>query len=88
MVARCVGESRVTEYRIYRLDEQGRIISGHDAACASDEEARQRALASLCGSPHAEIWHGTRCLGQVSGPGAPACRLPPPPIRYRLVPTL
>ncbi len=54
------------DYRIYLLDGAGRIISGTDRQCMSDDEASAaaRALAGEWGE--AEVWQGVRCVGRVS----------------------
>ena len=61
------------DYRIYLLDGAGRIVSGADSQCPSDEAARAAAAAMLGSSGQAEIWQGVRCVGRVAiGQAAPA----------------
>ena len=52
-------------YRIYSLDAAGRIVSGHDALCMDDQEARRTALGLLEAGRDGEIWNGRRRVGRV-----------------------
>ena len=56
----------MTEYRIYPLDQDGRIQAPSVVAnCADDNGALASAYGSLEGGAQAEVWAGTRCLGRV-----------------------
>jgi hypothetical protein len=54
-----------THYRIYKLNGAGSIMDATDAVCGSDEDAREFAKASLPVGARAEVWSGTRFVGQV-----------------------
>ena len=54
------------DYRIYRLNEAERIVSGNDATCENDAEAFEVARQGLAPGQNAEVWSGTRCLGRVA----------------------
>ncbi len=58
----------MASYRIYLLDGAGRILRAADAQCASDEAAYEAARGFLGRNGQAEVWQGTRCLGQVTVP--------------------
>lgn len=53
-------------YRIYALDTAGHIVSGHDALCGDDQEARRTALGLLEAGRDGEIWNGRRRVGRVN----------------------
>ena len=53
-------------YRIYLLSPAGRIVSGHDALCAGDREARSAASGLLEPGRDAEVWTGRRRVGRVT----------------------
>jgi hypothetical protein len=57
----------MTFYRIYELNEFGRIVSGIDVVCPDDEAAFDHAAALFGQSARAEIWQGARCLGRLHG---------------------
>ena len=57
----------MAEYRIYLLDEDGRIISAYSKICHGDDEARAAARKGLGIGGQAEVWQGIRCLGRVNG---------------------
>ena len=54
------------DYRIYLLNERGRIQSGHDVSCDSDAEACAHAEGMLSRHSHAEVWLGIRQVGVIS----------------------
>ncbi len=56
----------MASYRIYTLNEAGRILTASDAECLDDEAAFTWAATTL--GPHAsmELWEGTRCVGGLS----------------------
>jgi hypothetical protein len=68
----------MAHYRIYLLDDHGRIFVGYDADCAHDAQALARAAAMLAEAGHitdqTEVWSGARCVGSIA---APAKRLGP-----------
>jgi len=54
-------------YRIYPLNEDGRIRAPAALAnCGDDDGALAVAFRLLTGSEEAEIWAGARCLGRIS----------------------
>ncbi len=55
----------MNDYRIYHIDATGSIVEGLDARCESDELACEMARRLLGVRVRAEIWSGTRCVGQV-----------------------
>ncbi len=59
-------------YRVYKLRSCGRIRSGHDVLCASDEEACRQAVNLVMNDAQVEIWQGTRYLGRVTATAAAA----------------
>jgi hypothetical protein len=67
-------------YRIYPLDNEGRIVGGYDADCGSDDDALAKAAAMLRPGGQAEVWRGTHRVGLARiahGPsrvGAPRAR--------------
>ena len=56
----------MAEYRVYALNEAGRVVNGRDIQCSSDEEARVRARGMLDSVAGIEIWEGTRRVDQIS----------------------
>ena len=54
-------------YRIYMLDHKHRIVTGSDADCRDDEAAFAWAATTLGTDARAEIWHGPRFVGRISG---------------------
>ncbi|HUO91941.1 MAG TPA: hypothetical protein VMU22_03425 [Rhizomicrobium sp.] len=46
------------EYKIYCLDEGGRIVSRHDIQCSNDHEAFKKAH-EFCAAYDVEVWRGT-----------------------------
>jgi hypothetical protein len=65
----------MAHYRIYLLDDYGRIFVGSDAECVGDAEALDRAAETLADVGHlsdqAEVWIGARSVGLVSAPAKP-----------------
>jgi hypothetical protein len=57
----------MANYRIYMLDGAGRVLTGSDVSCQSDEAAFAWARVTLGMDASAEIWCGARCVGRVSG---------------------
>jgi hypothetical protein len=72
----------VADYRIYLLEGSGHIISGSDACCPGDDDALALAKTMLKKGVTAEVWQGTRCVGQVAGLAVSAA---PPEIPARAV---
>jgi hypothetical protein len=62
----CGGE--VIDYRLYFLNDQGRIVRAEPFACADDSEALKRASSLSRGEP-AELWRSDRIIGRL-GPVA------------------
>ncbi len=61
----------VTDYRVYRLNEHGRIAgAGDDIACSCDNEALSHAQQMAEHCPAVEVWQNTRCVGRVGAAGA------------------
>jgi hypothetical protein len=58
----------MTTYRIYAMDVFGRIRTGVDATCESDEAAFRHARIVLNPGERGVIWDGLRCLGMAAGP--------------------
>jgi hypothetical protein len=50
-------------YRIYLLDDAGKIANAVDVDCDNDQEAL-RIAATIAQGGRSEVWQGTRCLGQ------------------------
>jgi len=72
----CVADTRwvrplqadaVSYYRIYMFDHNHRIVTGLDGDCRSDEAAFAWAANALGADARADIWHGTRLVGRISG---------------------
>ncbi len=61
----------MASYRIYLLDDNGRIAYGRDADCDSDAEACSAACEMLKAGAKAEVWQSTRRVGRVSMPLVP-----------------
>jgi hypothetical protein len=60
----------VASYRIYRLDQYGRIAGcGDDFPFSCDREALGHAQSMAEHYPGVEVWHGTRRVGRVSAAG-------------------
>ena len=53
----------LTSYRVYFLNDHGRIVRALDLACDTDEEARAKAQA-LADSQTVELWDRARQLGR------------------------
>ena len=60
-------EEAQMDYRLYVLDEAGRVRSRIDLECASDEDACQRARAAAQ-SQRVELWQGQRRIGTFEAP--------------------
>lgn len=60
------------QYRIYLLDDYGKIFVGSDTECVSDAEALSHAARILARveriCDQAEVWRGAKCVGSVSAP--------------------
>jgi hypothetical protein len=60
----------MAHYRIYLLDDYGKIFVGSDAECATDADALDRAAGLLAAAQdiadQSEVWCGARCVGSVS----------------------
>lgn len=57
-------------YRIYTMDQTGRILFAQDVRCHDDRGAMTEAQAQA-GAYGAEIWQGARLVGRVAGEEAP-----------------
>ena len=55
----------MASYRIYKLNQTGRIVVGVDVLCSNDEAAFVWAASAFGAKTRAEIWQGTRCLGSL-----------------------
>jgi hypothetical protein len=57
--------SAMAHYRAYPLDENNKILAGHDLDCDSDAEAigKARCFADGC---DVELWQGTRKIGTIA----------------------
>ncbi|OYQ25744.1 hypothetical protein CHU93_13560 [Sandarakinorhabdus cyanobacteriorum] len=53
--------ARVQRYRIFILDQFGRINSGHQLLCRSDAEAARLAR-EMAGNATAEVWRDNRLV--------------------------
>lgn len=60
-------EGAMQTYRIYKLNQAGRIVTGTDAMCASDDAAFRFAASLFGPNARAEIWHRDRRVGQLGG---------------------
>jgi hypothetical protein len=58
----------VSYYRIYPIDRDGRIVARLYVRCRSDEEAALLAVRMLANGTHAEVWVGSRCVGDIFTP--------------------
>ena len=57
----------MTHYRIYPLNPAGRITGGGvDVVCADDLAAYRHARYMLADSGRAEVWSGSRYVGEVA----------------------
>jgi hypothetical protein len=56
----------MADYRIYLLDDDGRIVSAYNRMYGSDDEACDAAGRGLGMGGQAEVWQGIRCLGRVT----------------------
>ena len=54
-------------YRIYLLDDDGRIASAREAEYDTDDEALSAARDQIHTDALAEVWQLGRCLGKVRG---------------------
>jgi hypothetical protein len=70
----------LTRYRIFVLDRDGRIVSGHAITCAADDEACAIAREMLLTGQEAAVWDQSRRVGLVSV-AWPASRAGVPPSR-------
>ena len=61
----------MAHYWIYMLDRAGRILTGSDVACDSDESAFAWAATALGNDARAEVWEGTRWVGRLSSASFP-----------------
>jgi len=59
----------VTNYRIYVLNPKGRILTGADVDCATDNAALAWAKTTLGDDGRAEIWQAARSDVDVRGLG-------------------
>lgn len=57
----------MTHYRLYLLDDCGRIINAVDAYYRDDDEALAAVEGALSAGVTVEIWCGIRRVGRVSG---------------------
>jgi hypothetical protein len=55
----------MASYRIYLLDDMGKIATGIDVDCQDDEDAMAMAK-TLARGGRAEVWESARLVGQVS----------------------
>ena len=53
-------------YRIYLLDNTGRIASGSDGEFNTDEEAYAAAQQTAIDAGVVEVWNGTRYVGRIA----------------------
>lgn len=60
----------MADYRIYLLNISGKILSGSNATCTSDQEACALAQRMLNINGEAEVWLGASCVGRVSATSA------------------
>jgi hypothetical protein len=58
----------VSEYRVYKLGQDGRIFGYEPLVCADDAEAIKRAKAILKDND-LELWSGTRFVAKLPGTG-------------------
>jgi hypothetical protein len=60
----------MAHYRIYLLNDYGKIFVGYDAECVNDAEVLGQAAAMLAEVGHiadqTEVWSGARCVGSIS----------------------
>jgi hypothetical protein len=59
------GECRVTEYKLYCLDHEGRNVEAKSITASTDEEAVRQATA-LEGLRQCEIWRGHHLVAKVT----------------------
>jgi hypothetical protein len=52
----------MTSYRIYSTNEVGRILTGQDTLCETDQAALAQAALTLPVGTRMEVWQGTRRL--------------------------
>ena len=58
-------------YRIYWIGGDGHIKAAENLECASDEEARTKALEVMGGFPMMEVWLGANRIAQLSRSSQP-----------------
>ena len=56
----------MADYKIYLLNNAGRIVSGSDVEFSNDDEALASAVSNLSDGAQAEVWSGKRCVGLVT----------------------
>ena len=56
----------MTDYQISLLNKGGHAVSSRDARCVYAREALGLAQRTLNGRSHADVWAGTRRVGQVT----------------------
>jgi len=61
------------DYRVYKLNPAGGIVSGEWIEADDEQHARDQALA-MCGRgvPTVELWQGARLIGRYACEGEPA----------------
>ena len=60
----------MASYRIQLLNISGKILSGFNASCIDDQEARALAQRMINVNGRAEVWLGTSYVGHVSATSA------------------
>ena len=55
----------MTDYQTSLLNSDRHTVNSLDARCADNQEALGFARRMLDGGGHADVWTGTRCIGQV-----------------------
>ncbi|HTZ72269.1 MAG TPA: hypothetical protein VMB71_16555 [Acetobacteraceae bacterium] len=58
----------MSEYRICRRTQSGRIIGSFDVRCRGDQAALTLAINSLKPGVQAEVWHGHAFIGAAALP--------------------
>lgn len=60
----------MSDYRLYLLDHQGRIVRAVEIACTGDAEALEQSARLAQGGP-AELWERARKVGEIAAVGEP-----------------
>jgi hypothetical protein len=73
----------MTKYAVHLLNDRGHVVGQVIISCGSDDEARLAAKRHLNPNGQAEVWAGTRCIGQVFSDTMPSVVTREPEPRFQ-----